>query len=228
MHREQSLTMPASEFLTLADISVARKRVLVRVDFNVPLKDGQVADDTRIRASLRTIYQLLEGGAAVMLMSHLGRPREGEFDPQFSLKPVAQKLETLLDRPVPLVRDWLDGVDVAPGEVVMLENVRFQKGEKANADDLARRMAALCDLRRGQVRGQCLRGTAAGSRDRGAGPGDRGSGAAHGGGRWRRQDFHQAVHPGAAPVQGGPPDTRRRHRQHVSQGRRQRGRKVAA
>jgi phosphoglycerate kinase len=133
-------------FLTLRDVSVRNKRVLARVDFNVPLKDGAVADDTRIRAHLPLVRTLLEGDAAVMLMSHLGRPKGGGFEEKYSLKPVAQHLAGLLGRQVPLVRDWLGGVDVAPGALVLLENVRFEKGEELDDDELARRIARLCDI----------------------------------------------------------------------------------
>jgi len=128
------------------DLDLAGKRVLIREDLNVPVHDGQVTSDARIRASLPTIKLAIERGARVMVMSHLGRPKEGEFDPSLSLEPVAARLSELLGRKVPLVRDWLDGVEVAPGEAVLLENVRFNKGEKKDAEDLARRMAALCDV----------------------------------------------------------------------------------
>lgn len=138
--------MNAGRFLTLSDIDPRGRRVLVRVDFNVPLQAGAVADDTRIRATLPTIRQLQKAKASVILMSHLGRPREGEFDEQFSLRPVAAHLGNLLGEPVELIAEWLDGVEVKPGQVVMLENVRFRKGEKANDDDLARKMARLCDI----------------------------------------------------------------------------------
>jgi phosphoglycerate kinase len=132
--------------LRMNDLDLAGKRVLIREDLNVPIHDGQVTSDARIRASLPTIKLALERGARVMVMSHLGRPKEGEFDPSLSLEPVAARLSELLGRKVPLVRDWLDGVEVAPGEAVLLENVRFNKGEKKDAEDLARRMAALCDV----------------------------------------------------------------------------------
>jgi len=128
------------------DLDLAGKRVLIREDLNVPIRDGQVTSDARIRAALPTIKLALERGARVMVMSHLGRPQEGEFDPALSLEPVAARLSELLGRKVPLVRDWLDGVEVAPGEVVLLENVRFNKGEKKDAEDLTKRMAALCDI----------------------------------------------------------------------------------
>jgi phosphoglycerate kinase len=130
----------------MIDLDLAGKRVLIREDLNVPVHDGQVTSDARIRAALPTLRTALERGARVMVMSHLGRPKEGEFDPALSLEPVAARLSELLGRKVPLVRDWLDGVEVAPGEAVLLENVRFNKGEKKDAEDLARRMAALCDI----------------------------------------------------------------------------------
>jgi phosphoglycerate kinase len=133
-------------FLRLQDISVRNKRVLVRVDFNVPLKDGVISDDTRVRASLPVIHELVKAGAAVMLMSHLGRPKEGVFDERQSLKPVAGHLGRLLNRTINLQRNWQNGVAVQPGDVVLLENVRFEPGEEANDDGLARRMAQLCDV----------------------------------------------------------------------------------
>lgn len=131
----------------MTELDLHGKRVLIRADLNVPVKEGQVTSDTRIRASLATIRQALEQGAAcVMVMSHLGRPKEGEYDPQFSLQPVADRLSQLLGQPVPLIKDWLDGVVAAPGSVVLLENVRFLKGEKANDPELGRKMAQLCDV----------------------------------------------------------------------------------
>ena len=136
--------MPA--ILRMTDLDLAGQRVLIREDLNVPVKDGAITSDARIRASLPTIRLALDKGARVMLMSHLGRPKEGEFDPALSLEPVAVRLGELLGRRVPLLRDWLDGVEVAPGEVVLLENVRFNKGEKKDDEALARRMAALCDV----------------------------------------------------------------------------------
>ena len=131
----------------LADLEVRNKRVLVRVDFNVPVKDGAVMDDTRIRASLPTIKQLLDNQARVLLMSHLGRPREGEYEQQYSLAPVAARLAGILGEDVPLVSDWRSHADRIPAtRIAMLENVRFEKGEKADADDLAKYMASLCDV----------------------------------------------------------------------------------
>ena len=130
----------------MADLDLAGKRVLIREDLNVPVAEGVVTSDARIRASLPTIRMALAKGARVMLMSHLGRPVEGRFEPEFSLAPVAAKLSELLGTPVPLVRDWLNGVDCAPGSAVLCENVRYNKGEKKDDEALSRRMAALCDV----------------------------------------------------------------------------------
>lgn len=132
--------------LRMADLRLAGKRVLIRVDFNVPVKDGRVTSEARILAALPTIRLALERGAAVILLSHLGRPKEGDFDPALSLKPVARRLAELLGRPVPLVREWLHGFEIADGEVVLCENVRFNVGEKKNSPSLARKMARLCDV----------------------------------------------------------------------------------
>ncbi len=132
--------------MRMEEVRMKGKRVLIREDLNVPLAEGEVADDTRIRAALPTLRRAVEKGARVMVMSHLGRPKEGEFDPRFSLAPVARRLSELLEQPVRLERDWLDGVEVAEGEVLLCENVRFCVGEKACDDDLSRRMAALCDI----------------------------------------------------------------------------------
>jgi len=132
--------------LNMTDLDLAGKRVLIREDLNVPIADGVVTSDVRIRAALPTIQAAIDSGAAVMLMSHLGRPTEGQFDEQFSLQPVAARLSELLQRDVPLRRDWIDGVDIASGEIVLLENVRFLPGEKACDAGLARQMAALCDV----------------------------------------------------------------------------------
>jgi phosphoglycerate kinase len=123
------------------------KRVFIRSDLNVPLDDaGNITEDTRIRASVPAIRLALDAGAAVMVTSHLGRPTEGELKPEDSLAPVARRLSELLGRPVPLVQNWVDGVQVAPGEVVLLENCRVNKGEKNNSDELAQKMARLCDV----------------------------------------------------------------------------------
>lgn len=132
--------------IDMGEVDLAGKRVLIREDLNVPIADGAITSDVRIRAALPTIRQALEAGAAVMLMSHLGRPTEGEPDEQFSLAPVADRLSALLETDVALVTDWIDGVEVAPGQVILLENVRFLAGEKACDDELARKMAALCDV----------------------------------------------------------------------------------
>jgi phosphoglycerate kinase len=131
----------------IAQGQVKAKRVFIRADLNVPQDDaGHITEDTRIRASVPCIRQALDAGAAVMVTSHLGRPTEGEFKPEDSLAPVAARLSELLGRPVPLVANWVDGVDVQPGQVVLLENCRVNKGEKKNSEDLARKMAALCDI----------------------------------------------------------------------------------
>lgn len=132
--------------LNMTDLDLAGKRVLIREDLNVPVKDGKVSSDARIVASLPTIRLALEKGAAVLLCSHLGRPEEGLFSEENSLAPVAAYLSEALGREVPLVRDYLDGVEVKPGEVVLLENVRFNVGEKKNTDELSQKYAALCDV----------------------------------------------------------------------------------
>ena len=126
---------------------VAGRRVFIRADLNVPQDEhGAITEDTRIRASIPCIELALQAGAAVMVTSHLGRPTEGQFRPEDSLAPVAARLAELLGRPVPLVANWVDGVDVAPGQLVLLENCRLNKGEKKNDEALARKMAALCDI----------------------------------------------------------------------------------
>ena len=130
----------------MASLDLSGKRVLIREDLNVPIQDGVVSSDARIRAALPTIQAALTAKARVLVMSHLGRPEEGSYAAEFSLAPVAKRLAQLLGVPVPLKRDWLGGVEVAPGEVVLLENVRFNKGEKRDSDELARKMAALCDV----------------------------------------------------------------------------------
>jgi phosphoglycerate kinase len=132
--------------LKMTDLDLAGQRLLIREDLNVPLRDGAVADDTRLRAALPTIRRASAAGARVLLLSHLGRPVEGEPDPQYSLAPVAAALGDLLGRPVRLVSDWLDGVELADGEVALAENVRFNRGEKKDDEALARRMAAQCDI----------------------------------------------------------------------------------
>jgi phosphoglycerate kinase len=130
----------------MADLDLAGKRVLIREDLNVPVHDGVVTSDARIRAALPTIRLAMEKGARVMLLSHLGRPEEGRFEPEFSLAPVAHRLSELLGKPVPLVKDWLNGVTCAPGSAVLCENVRYNKGEKRDNEALAQQMAALCDV----------------------------------------------------------------------------------
>jgi phosphoglycerate kinase len=133
--------------IKMADLDLSGKRVLIREDLNVPLDEhARITSDARIRASLPTIQAALQAGARVILMSHLGRPREGEFDAALSLVPVAERLTELLGVRVPLVKDWIDGVEVAAGDVVLCENVRFLKGEKKDDEALARKMAALCDI----------------------------------------------------------------------------------
>jgi len=134
------------KIIKMTGLDLKDKRVLIREDLNVPITDGEVGSDARIRASLPTIQAALNAKARVMLMSHLGRPEEGKFSEEFSLAPVARRLTQLLGLPTPLKRDWLDGVVVAPGEVVLLENVRFNRGEKKNDEQLSRKMAALCDV----------------------------------------------------------------------------------
>ncbi len=134
-------------FRRLTDLPLAGKRVFIRADLNVPQDDaGNITEDTRIRASVPAIAHALKAGAAVMVTSHLGRPTEGELKPEDSLAPVAKRLAEMLGTPVRLVVNWVDGVDVNLGEVVMLENCRGNKGEKKNDDALARKMAALCDV----------------------------------------------------------------------------------
>tara|TARA_R110001592_G_scaffold363043_1_gene679682 strand:+ start:167653 stop:168831 length:1179 start_codon:yes stop_codon:yes gene_type:complete len=130
----------------MRDLELTGKRVLIREDLNVPVKDGHVSSDARIRAALPTIEAAMQAGARVILMSHLGRPVEGEFDPGFSLAPVAEHLAGLLGKPVPLVDDWRGGVELADGEVALLENVRFNPGEKKDDEALARAYAGLCDI----------------------------------------------------------------------------------
>ena len=130
----------------MIDLDLSGKRVLIRQDLNVPVKNGQVTSDIRIQASIPTIQKALAAGAAVMVLSHLGRPVEGEYDSASSLKPVADRLSTLLGKPVRLEKDWLNGIDIMPGEVVLCENVRFNIGEEKNSDELGKKMAALCDV----------------------------------------------------------------------------------
>jgi phosphoglycerate kinase len=133
-------------FLRMSDLDLAGKRVLIREDLNVPIKDGRITSEQRLAAALPTIKAALSAGARVLVMSHLGRPKEGVFDAAASMAPVAVWLSAHLGQPVPLVRDWLDGVYVAPGAVALCENVRFNAGEEKDDETLSKRMAALCDV----------------------------------------------------------------------------------
>src|SRR6185312_5231796 len=143
--------MAVLNFTRLQDLidqgALKGKRVFIRADLNVPQDDqGNITEDTRIRASVPAIRAALDAGAAVMVTSHLGRPTEGEFKPEDSLAPIAKRLSELLGKPVDLKQNWVDGVDVKPGQVVLLENCRVNKGEKKNSDELAQKMAKLCDV----------------------------------------------------------------------------------
>jgi len=133
-------------FLRMDELDLAGKRVMIREDFNVPLNAGRVTSDARLKAALPTIKMALDGGAAVILLSHLGRPVEGQYKQEFSLAPVASHLSKLLGKTVRLQKDWLGGFDIEPGEVVLCENVRFNPGEKSNDESLSKSMAALCDV----------------------------------------------------------------------------------
>ncbi len=135
-----------SDLIKIADIDLSGKRVLIREDYNVPIKDGVVEDNTRIRVSLITLQQILDANAKIMIISHLGRPSEGAFDDAFSLQPVATCLSELLDKDISLIKDWLDGINLDKEDIVLCENVRFETGEIENDDDLARKMAKLCDV----------------------------------------------------------------------------------
>jgi len=132
--------------LKMTDLDLSGKRVLIRQDLNVPIKNGEVSSDKRIIASLPSILYAINAGAKVMITSHLGRPNAGEFDKNFSLEPVANHLSELLGQPVRLESNWLDGVEIEAGEVILFENVRFNVGEKENDEALSRKMAALCDI----------------------------------------------------------------------------------
>src|SRR5436190_8040946 len=134
------------KFKRMSDVDLRGKRVFIRADLNVPIEDGRITDDTRIRASVPAIEQALKQGAAVMVTSHLGRPKEGELKPEDSLAPVAARLSQLLKTKVPVVKDWVNGVEVKPGQVVVLENARANKGEKKDDEALARKIAALADV----------------------------------------------------------------------------------
>jgi phosphoglycerate kinase len=135
-----------SNVLIMAEMELANRRLLIRQDLNVPIKDGVISNDARIRASLPTLKFALSKGASVMVMSHLGRPTEGAPEEQYSLQPVADALATALGQEVPLIKDWIDGCDVEPGKIVLCENVRFLVGEEKCEDALAKKMAALCDI----------------------------------------------------------------------------------
>jgi phosphoglycerate kinase len=134
------------KFKRMSEVDLRGKRVFIRCDLNVPLEDGRISDDTRIRASVPAIKAALAQGAAVMVTSHLGRPTEGELRPEDSLAPVADRLGQLLKTTIPLVKDWVNGVEVKPGQVVMLENCRVNKGEKKDDEGLSRKIAALCEV----------------------------------------------------------------------------------
>src|SRR5579862_609810 len=129
---------------TMSDLDLKGKRILIREDFNVPLKNGEITSDHRIRAAIPTIKQALKAGGKVMLMSHLGRPSEGVFDETYSLAPVAKQLSILLKMEVPLVSRWVDGFNMGSHQIVLLENVRFNHGEVDNHVELSKKMAALC------------------------------------------------------------------------------------
>lgn len=130
----------------MTDLALNNQRVLIREDLNVPIKDGKITSDARLRAALPTLRHALEGGAKVMVMSHLGRPTEGEYNKEFSLQPVADYLSAALNVPVRLAKSYLDGIDVNIGELVIFENIRFNTGEKNNDDTLSKKLAALCDI----------------------------------------------------------------------------------
>lgn len=132
--------------IKMSDIDLSGKRVLIREDLNVPIKDGMITSDQRLQAALPTIKSALDSGAAVIVLSHLGRPEEGKYEKKFSLEPVADYLKKNLEYPVRFVKDYLSGVDVKPGELVVCENVRFNPGEKANDEALAKKLANLCDV----------------------------------------------------------------------------------
>jgi len=130
----------------MTDMDLRGKRALIREDFNVPMENGHITNDARLKAAIPTIEMALQQGAGVILLSHLGRPKEGKTDPAFSLAPVADNLSQLLNKPITFEADWLNGVNIKPGKVVLCENVRFNLGEKSNDDDLSKKLAALCDI----------------------------------------------------------------------------------
>jgi hypothetical protein len=230
--------------LRMRDLDLAGKRVLVREDLNVPVKDGKVTSEQRILAALPTLRLALEKGAAVMVTSHLGRPNEGSWSATDSLAPVAARLSELLGREVPLLRDWVDGVAVAPGELVLLENCRMNVGEGKDDEALARKYAALCDVFVMDAFGTAHRAQAS---THGVirfapvacgGPllmaeldalakRARGAQAPAAGDRRRLQGVHQARTARQPGRQGGPADRRWRHRQHLPRRARPADRQVA-
>jgi phosphoglycerate kinase len=179
------------KLLRMADLDLAGKRVLIREDLNVPITDGMISSDARVRAALPTLRSALEQRARVIVLSHLGRPEEGKYDPQLSLGPVAAKLSELLGKPVPLRREWLEGVECAPGSLVLCENVRFNKGEKKDSDALSRQLAALCDVF-GEIRPDRLCRSIARGRARSPGARARQTGPTTRGDRCRLQGLDQA------------------------------------
>jgi len=202
------------KFRRMSDVDLRGKRVFIRADLNVPIEDGRITDDTRIRASVPAIEQALKQGAAVMVTSHLGRPKEGELKPEDSLAPVAARLSELLKTSVPVVKDWVNGVDVRPGQVVVLENARANKGEKKDDEALARKIAALADVYVNDAFGTAHRAEA----------------TTHGAARFAPVAVAgplQAFRSRGAREEGGSPDRRRRHRQHLSPRRRQADWKIA-
>ena len=146
MQNEHASYTYVSDLIKIYELDLGEKRVLIREDYNVPVKDGIVVDDTRIRASLPTLNQCIEVGAKIIIISHLGRPKEGDYDEKFSLAPVAICLSKLLGKDVPLIKNWINGIDFDGHDIVLCENVRFEKGEITNDDELARRMASLCNV----------------------------------------------------------------------------------
>ena len=133
-------------FLTIKDVDLKAKKVVVRVDFNVPVKDGKVTSKVRIEAAIPTIEYILEQGGSVILLSHLGRPIEGEYNAEFSLEPVAVALADIIGQPVKFAKEWLNGVDANAGEIVLCDNVRFNKGEKKSNEELSKKIASLGDV----------------------------------------------------------------------------------
>ena len=135
-----------SSINSLADLDLSGKRVLMRVDYNVPLDGSRVSDDTRLHATLNSIDEVINAGASLILVSHLGRPTAGNYDEALSLKPVATRLSSLLNKDVPLIKEWTGGIEINPGDIVLLENIRFEPGETENDEALSRRLASLCDV----------------------------------------------------------------------------------